>query len=301
MNAFTRTIPQRRHFVRLTYRPVLLQLHSHPAERVCIGVVAREGDRPWVYCEANKVERLKAFFGAASERTFRAIELTKHDVQNQLSSGRLWHAERIKMPLSGFSLGEEQEAAGTDLESALDNALAVSSSLHVGRHQRLTDQARDAANFELLPVSQKTKAGRLHNEVKNEVRDRSPGLVHYFGRVIYQSAATLPPRIGFLNQRLVANFISIGQRTNPSDALQRAQAGLHVLSLSRKSPEAPTTAQQRMFLRVPVFWEGGHSRPYPELEPALEEIQFEANKLDIHAEWQGSSSLIASRVIETAS
>lgn len=300
MNAILKTVPRRQAHIRVAYRPLMLSLQQPSHEAICIGVVAREGEGNWLFHAANRLERLKCLFGATSGPVFEALDITQREIAYQLASPVVRDPARLRLPLSGFQLGELREASGSDYEGAIDNALCAVSSLHIGRFARLRAQAREAEGFLLSDGARPPRAGKLHNEVKREVVNREPSLVRFFGRVLYEGTAAMPPRVGFLSPKLVANFIDVSPRSSPASIVQRGQVGIHILNLSRQSSDVPKSAGRTMFLRVSQTEDNLWMRQPASVSAALEEIEFEASKFGVAAEWRPDAWGIAARLIESA-
>jgi hypothetical protein len=186
-------------------------------ERLCIGVVGVDGTMSKTL-PVTTLSGLYPAFGKASSSFEWAARLAILEVRSIAENRGLDPLVEEMQSFEGFCVGERRMGAGHDLEDLLRLSLSQSSALEVYKSGQV--DAPDAA--EVL------RAGPVANAVKRIVVAVRPTLRENFARQYRFSDSARPTSFGFVGQRIVANFATIGGDSSQALAAQvdRAKARL---------------------------------------------------------------------------
>jgi hypothetical protein len=292
-------IPPRRSCHRGEWAPIYLEPLPSSGERICIGIVAWDGDSlrtvPVTY-----LERLECAYGTAA----RSIAWSAHLVMLEVKSVAEKHgiAKLIDSVagIEGASVGASRIGAGRDLDDLAMLALHQSSTLTA------------AAMGEMAPVTEHLpeRASPIAKAVQRAVVGIRPELRDAFGRHFSLSKFARPTVYGFVGRRIVANFASLGgvSADTLGSQVDRAKARLWDLEQLQKGVlrdvfGAPMSGCEFELLACPPQYDSKVAAPKRPLSPgllreAVETLEREADKFEIRWKYLRSPLDIANFVLE---
>lgn len=189
------SFPPRRDQVRGRWMPIYIEPMIGSGERVTIGVaVANNGG--FLVVPVPALDRLSCVYGSENEALMFAAASALDSVKGALTKAGLAGLEAWSSPLEGIFRGAVRSGAGKSLEEIGRTGLTLCSSLV----EKLADI--DEAEEPRAAISEL----RLERLVKEKVVATRPGLEVAFDRAFQPHPKARFARIGFVGQRIAANF-----------------------------------------------------------------------------------------------
>lgn len=193
-------IAPRRSCHRGEWVPVYLEPLPGSGERICIGVVVTDNATVRAL-PVVRLERLQCAYGTAARSIAWAAQLVMSEVKSVVEAGGI---ERLSDSIGGVEgafVGDRRVGAGRDLDDLATLALRQASTL--------TATEPDQPML-LTPHIAAERASPIVKAVQRAVLMLRPALRDNFGRQFSQSDTARPTVYGFVGQRIVANFATLG-------------------------------------------------------------------------------------------
>jgi hypothetical protein len=181
--------------------PVYLEPLPGSGERICIGVIATDGDSVEV-AEVPELHRLQAIYGTATASLLWAARLAMLEASALAKSEGLGGLRQLQSRMEGLYVGDEiRRGAGRNLTNLAAIALQQASPF-----ASLKATGMNVPEME----SQSTRPSPLVAAIKNSVTSVRHDLRGAFQRSYKFAEHTRPTVYGFVGRRLIANFASLG-------------------------------------------------------------------------------------------
>lgn len=283
----------RRSIYRALWAPIYLEPMVGSGERLCIGVVAAD-EGAAIVRKVDGLDRLACLYGVEANAFIYASQValssTEQKVQEGIRSLVTWRGA-----MDGLIVGDVRDGAGESLEDVAATGLMQCASLLL---RRQIDVESTAAN--VVPYSPaEATLKRLESLVRDEVAAQRPALISLFWQQYRISKNARATRIGFMGQRLAANFgMLIPGRIGPLvdhakaklwDLTQLKQAGIGSDLLPRTENMAFELLLHRVSEQDPQY----STRQLAQVAAAVLELEEEADKASIRCRPMYSTKDIA--------
>ena len=187
--------PPRRDNVHGSWVPLYIEPMVGSGERITIGVaVANSGN--FLVVPVPALERLSCIYGNENEALLFAAKSALDSMQGVLAKSGPEGLNAWSSPFDGVFRGSVRIGAGNTLEEIARSALSLCSSLV----EKLADT--EELDEQRAVISEL----RLEKLIKERVIAARPGLELAFGRTFQASPKARAAKVGFVGQRIAANF-----------------------------------------------------------------------------------------------
>jgi hypothetical protein len=285
--------PTRRDSVKAKWVPIYIEPVVGSGERITIGVAVAYQNR-YLTVPVVTLERLACLYGKENQSLMFAAKAAMESFDRVLSKeGDLaletWHA-----PFEGVIKGATRIGAGNSLEEIARSGLMLCSSLV----EKIADEEESENSSAAVTTV------RLEHMIKDKVLAERQSLEIAFNRPFKYVTSGRATRIGFVGQRLVANFglltpLHLGQ------LWKDAKAKLWDLEQIRddiKRPEFNLSAKLNSFELLvnrvrdddPQYSE----KQIKSVQETYNELEFEADRKEIMCRWMKSPDEIAKHIVK---
>lgn len=197
--------------------PIYLELMVGSGERLCVGVVAADANKV-VVSPVLGIERLACVYGDQVDGFLFAIDVALRSTEKKVNQEGIRSLLHWSGTMDGLVFGPMRRGCGTSLDDVAKTGVMQCASLLLPS-QRLVD-----ADEHDLAASADSSSVRLENVIRNSVIAKRPDLETNFGWVFRTSEHARPTKIGFVGNRLAANFsILVPGRVKPHVDLAKAK------------------------------------------------------------------------------
>ena len=182
---------------RASWQPVYIEPIVGSGERLCIGVLVAD-DREQLVVPVPSLERLACVYGEAAAALNVSAALALQALGGRLARNGREGMGDLKAPVDGVFVGPMRIGAGDSLEEIARNALVQSASLV----EKLVEEEETFEAAERMTNSTR----RLERLVQEAVVAVRPELRTFFNKPYRVTPNARPMRLGFVGQRLAANF-----------------------------------------------------------------------------------------------
>lgn len=180
--------------------PVYLEPLPGSGERICVGIVATDNVSIRTLAVA-RLERLQCAYGAAARSIAWSAHLVMLEVKAVVEAGGIDRLSDSISGVEGASVGSRRTGVGRDLDDLATLALQQASTLTATETELPTL---------LSPHIAAERASPIVSAVQRAVLMLRPALRDNFGRQFSLSDSARPTVYGFVGQRIVANFATLG-------------------------------------------------------------------------------------------
>lgn len=292
-------IAPRRSIHRGEWIPVYLDPLPGSGERICIGVVAGDGTMVRTLPVVH-LERLECAYGASARSIAWSARLVMLELKSAAERNGIDGLVDSLAGIEGAYLGDRRVGAGRDLDDLALLALRQASTL-------VATESEDVAHvFEGVAE----RASPITRAVQRIVVGIRPELRGGFGRHFSLSDSARPTVYGFVGQKIVANFASLGgvSADTLGGQVDRAKARLWDLEQLQKGVlrDVFGTPMRRCdfeLLACPPQYNARTPAPRHPMSPSLlreavDTLEREADKFDIRWRYLRTPSEIASVLLE---
>lgn len=195
---------------------VYLEPMNGSGERLCVLTVAKGHDSEWHIERTIGPKAARCMFGASSEMVMGIVSLIEESLEEHLTFG----GELVEWPrpVSNCFLGPVRSAYGEALDVVTRQAARLVSSIST---ESLGMATKDSISEDSLPEIE-----RWVQQIRESVRRRNDALDSYFNGEVRSSNAASPTRIGFLGDKIAANFDVLIPGSNLSNKRVRSKSRL---------------------------------------------------------------------------
>lgn len=180
--------------------PVYLEPLPGSGERICIGIVAT--DRITVRTlPVARLDRLQCAYGIAARSISWSAQLVMSEVKAVVEAEGIERLSDSIGGIEGASVGDRRVGVGCDLDDLATLALRQASTLTA------TESEQPVALTPHIPTE---RASPIVKAVQRAVLMLRPALRDSFGQQFSLSDSDRPTVYGFVGQRIVANFATLG-------------------------------------------------------------------------------------------
>ena len=234
--------PQTTRTARGRWAPIYLSPILGSPERLVVAV-AVVGDDGFHIEAANKLERLKCFYGRAAETALFAVEVALGELEEKIATEGQGALKEGELVFSNVSIGIVSEGEARTIEDLGRVWMSAISSLYESRIGSALDDAFDSDE------KRDSDSDRLPALVLDHVIKKAPGLKAYFHEDIRQKRARrLPARIAgisidFNGSKFVANF-STFKPASQAQGVDRIKRKMFDLKVQRDNENASLFARE---------------------------------------------------------
>lgn len=285
--------PSRHDNVKAKWVPIYIEPMVGSGERIAIGVAVAH-QNSYLTVPVAALERLECLYGKENRALIFAAKAAIESFERVLSREGDRALETWTAPFEGVIKGATRIGAGNSLEEIARSGLMLCSSL--------VEKIADAEEIEDAGASVTTI--RLEHLIKEKVLAKRQSLEISFNKPFQYVTSGRATRIGFVGQRLVANFgllapLHLGQ------LFKDAKAKLWDLGQIRddvKRPEFNLSAELNNFELLvnrvrdddPQYSE----KQIKSVQEAYNELEFEADRKEIICRWMKSPDEIANHIVK---
>lgn len=186
--------PPRNDKVRGSWAPIYIEPIVGSGERITIGV-AVVNNTSFVVVPVASLDRLGCIYGRENETLMFAATSAIESIKRSLAKEGPNGLDRWSCPFEGIFKGAIRSGAGASLEQIARTALTLCSSLV----EKLADSEEEEPRAAISD-------SRLERLIKEKVIAARPGLEKAFTRAFQPHPKARSTKIGFVGQRLAANF-----------------------------------------------------------------------------------------------
>lgn len=277
--------------LRASWAPVFVEPMEGSGERITIAVVAVDGLGAFYVHPTLSLRAMNCMYGQAATVFEGVVELAIEVLQGHLATGGSL-ADWLP-PFRTCHLGAVRKAVGSDLEHVALSGVALTSSLFGSEMAEAAKRSGDTG--EVGP-----DVDRWLQQIRDRVRAQTPHLdARFNGEVVVKPGAT-PTRIGYLGERIAANFDMLVPGPNLSNKRFRAKSRLVDLQIlkDQKDMFARRNAYELM-LWIPEKDSPGYSqRQLDTAHSALSEIEAFADEHELRVRPFHRADEAAQRILE---
>lgn len=280
--------------------PIYLDPLPGSGERLCIGIVAADGSGVRTL-PVVRLEHLECAYGLSAQSIAWSAHLVMSEAKAVAENIGLEGLANALEGVEGLSVGDKRMGAGRDLDDLAVLALRQSSALMSIEPQEVLLATEYMAPERSSPIAK---------AVQRVVVGLRPALRENFSRHFSLSHFARPTVYGFVGQRMVANFASLGGASADtlSGQVDRAKARLWDLEqlqqgVLRDVFGAPMSNRDFTLMACPPISPARVSSPRRPmsgglLREAIETLEREADKFDIRWRFLRTPQEIASVILE---
>lgn len=285
--------PPRKDQVRGRWTPLYIEPMVGSGERITIGVaVANSGN--FLVVPVPALERLGCIYGNENEALLFAAKSALDSMEGVLAKSGPNGLDLWSSPFDGIFKGAVRIGAGNSLEEIARSALTLCSSLV----EKIADTEEQDEPRAAISES------RLEKLIKERVIAARPGLEQAFGRTFQAHPKARSARVGFVGQRIAANF-SLLAPPYVSRQVKDAKAKLWDLAQVQEYLHAKEFNLNPGLNRFELLIHRVHDddpqysdRQILQVQEAVYELETEADKKEIRCRPLRSSDEIAGVIIE---
>ncbi len=286
--------PPRRDRVQADWAPIYIEPMVGSGERLTIGVAVANPEN-FIIVPVASLDRLRCLYGKENEALIYAATTALDSFTGILAREGQTGLETWATPFEGIIKGSIRAGAGDSLEEIARNALMLCSSLV----EKLAESDEESEG-----EKEGMSEGRLERLVKEKVLSSRPMLENAFGAVFQPSSNVRKTKIGFVGQRIVANFSLLapsylGRQVKEAKAklwdLAQVQEYVHAQEFNL-SPEL--SRFELLLNRVRDDDPQYSDRQIASIQEAVNELEIEADKKEILCRPLLSPDEIAAVIIE---
>ena len=286
--------PARRSTRKASWAPIYIEPVVGSGERICTAVVAGD-DNGFIVVPVPSLDRLSCLYGTQAQALSFANDLALNAIRDWISTRGFAAIEKWLSPVEGVLLGASRRGAGESLEDVARTGLLQCASLV----EKLVEEDETSEAVARTEVSTR----RLEKLVREAVVEARPELHKRFDQRFRVNERARETRIGFTGNRLIANFGMLvpGQL---AVLVNNAKAKLWDLEQLRSGalggmfPQTGGVSFELLLNRVPPDAPQYSDRQIASIEEAGQELEAEADKVQIRARQMTSPGEIATFVLE---
>lgn len=275
---------------RAVWAPIYLEPMYGSGERIVAAVVALDSIRAHHVELTLRPQTLRCMYGDRGELIMSIAELVQETLQDHLALGG--SLESWLPPVHTCFVGPVRNAIGTDLPSIAARAAALTASLS---GKGLDDVAQVAEDLSSVAPD----VDRWLQQIRNSVRDRSQVLDLRFNAEVRVKQGAAATKIGYLGDRIAANFDLLVPGPGLSNRRSRSKGRLVDLQILRDQVDMFThRTSYELMLWVPERNSPGFSQKHLEAtHEALSELEEFGDKHELRVRALGNADQAAERIV----
>jgi hypothetical protein len=294
----TLTFPDRNRFKKVELVALYIEPRVGSGERICVGVVAvQEGAVE--YAEVPNLKRLKCLYGSAHAGLIFAGQLALKSLRDHIvGHGFAATIQTWRPPADGLFLGCPVTTASSSLNDALSVSLGQFSSLYTEPDTAEDDEPTDDEG-RMAAIG----GWQLERLVKETILLLRPEFKGRFGQKRRIKDGARPMRLGYVGEKVIANFGLLTPKSL-SAMVSNSKAKLWDLAQAREGTQTgwfsaeASTATFKLFVHHPRGVDAAlTARQRQDIAEALEELETEADKLEVRCQAVASPTEIAKQLI----
>jgi len=285
--------PVRRDGVKAKWIPLYIEPVVGSGERIAIGI-AVANQNGYLTVPVAALERLQCLYGKENETLMFAAKAAIESFERALSKEGDHALETWQAPFEGVIKGATRIGAGNSLEEIARSGLMLCSSL--------VEKLAEAEEIEESRTA--VSMSRLEFLIKEKVLAKRQSLEISFNRPFKYATSGRATRIGFVGQRLVANFGLLAP-FHLSQLFKDAKAKLWDLAQIKEDIQRPefnlSTQLNNFELLINRVREDDpqySDKQIESVQEAYNELEFEADRKEIRCRPLRSPDEIANHIVE---
>lgn len=203
------------------WAPLLWEPVMGTEERLMVGVVARCGEQ-WTAVRVVREDVFTAIYGKKGAGAKAMVDLAIDMLRARLPL-QSWY--QVTLPISGFHLGAQRDAAGDTVSGIVRQAVAMAASLS-------RPDIIDEIEAEDTPGASESVNRQWATKIRDAAANENPEVIRYFNQALkfYDDGEQI--KFGFCNDRLAMHF-GLLRVSSLSSSIKDARARLWELRMAR--------------------------------------------------------------------